>query len=237
MQIKSTTLWLPKDGNSQEEYEDAAYPNVATEEIDCHLFRCAVADGATETSFARLWADLLVRGYADEEALDVTRNKWQKEIPVEDLPWYVEEKASAGAYAALVGLTLLDDGSWHCQATGDSCLIHCRDESMIQSFPLDSADQFNNRPSLICSKASAVTDVDQLELSGNWQTGDRFILLTDAIARWLLSGAEPELKRLWSLEDETDLRLFVGQQRAFTGTDGRPKLHNDDLTIMRLEIK
>ena len=55
MHITGTTLCLPKDGNTKAEYEDAAYPG---NEINYYgeLFRCAVADGATETSFSRLWA-------------------------------------------------------------------------------------------------------------------------------------------------------------------------------------
>jgi hypothetical protein len=237
MHVTGTMLWLPKDGNTPDEYEDAAHPSDAVDDPDCDSFRCAVADGATETSFSRLWAGLLVRGYVEEEPLEVTRKKWHEEIPTEDLPWYAEEKASAGAYAALVGLRVLKDGAWECEAVGDSCMIQTRYDKIILAFPLQSPDQFNNSPALICSKANPATDVEFLKLSGSWEIGDKFFLLTDAIARWIVSGAEAEVNQLWSLENETALRAFVSEQRALIDADGRPKLHNDDLTILRLEIR
>jgi hypothetical protein len=236
MLVTCTTLWLPKDGNADDEYEDAAYPLSFSESASQEKFRCAVADGATETSFSGLWANLLVRGYADEEPLEESRKKWQAEIPTADQPWYVEEKAQAGAYAALVGLSLIADGTWTCEAVGDSCLIHVRDQKIIQSFPLVSAEEFNNRPSLVCSIENAATDVAFSSLVGNWKGGDKFLLLTDAMARWLLGGSEAELSRLCNFETEVDLREFTDEQRALVGDDGRSRLHNDDITIMKVEV-
>src|SRR4051794_1946930 len=126
MLVTCTTLWLPKDGNAQEEYEDAAYPLSFSGTDREQEFRCAVADGATETSFSGLWANLLVRGYVDEEPLEESRKKWQEAIPTANQPWYVEEKAQAGAYSALVGLSVQANGTWSSAAVGDSCLIQIR---------------------------------------------------------------------------------------------------------------
>ena len=50
----------PKLGNSHEEYEDAwAHRHTRTP----GGIRVAVADGATESSFAKLWAALLAQSY------------------------------------------------------------------------------------------------------------------------------------------------------------------------------
>ena len=52
----------PKLGNSLEEYEDAwAHRQTSTG------IRVAVADGATESSFAKLWAVLLAESYVRSE--------------------------------------------------------------------------------------------------------------------------------------------------------------------------
>lgn len=235
MLVTCTTLSLPKDGNTEDEYEDAAYPLVFSETEEQPEFRCAVADGATETSFSGLWANLLVRGYAEAEPLEESRKKWKESIPSDGQPWYVEEKAQAGAYAALVGLSLYAGGTWACEAVGDSCLIHIRKKKILQSFPLASADEFNNRPSLICSIDNSSSNVDFLHLKGNWQAGDKFLLLTDAIARWIL-GKSGELNQVCELESDIDLREFTNQQRAVLGEDGRSSLHNDDITIMKVDV-
>jgi|688.fasta_scaffold697985_1 hypothetical protein len=264
MRVTCTTLSLPKHGNAPDEYEDAAFPLSFDADEDLQEFRCAVADGATETSFSKLWANLLVSGFVDKEPLPDSRKKWQEQIPSTDQPWYVEEKAQSGAYAALACLTLLADSTWSGEAVGDSCLLQIRDDHIIFSFPLKAAEDFNNRPALVCSKEDSSTEIEPKREVSQWQSGDKFLLLTDAIAHWLLgateaeaateSEAETEAKaeaeaeaaesvkaqaavvRLLTLENEEQLLAFATEQRALIGDDGRPKLHNDDITIMKVEI-
>ncbi|RTL43226.1 MAG: hypothetical protein EKK48_10055 [Candidatus Melainabacteria bacterium] len=236
MHVKCTTLWLQKHGNAPGEYEDAAHPTGLIEVTEEDEFRCAVADGATETSFSGLWADLLVQGFVEKESLSESRKKWQEKIPSSDQPWYVEEKAQAGAFAALVGLSLNSDQSWICEAVGDSCLFHVREEKLLLSFPLKSAEEFNNRPSLTCSIEAASTEIETIRLTGDWQNGDKFLLLTDAIARWLLHDFENGVTDLLSLENNEQLSKLAAEQRALPGDDGRPRMHNDDITIMKVEI-
>src|SRR4051812_29570559 len=60
--IRADLLWLPKAGNSVEEYEDA-WATSPDDESSPGQFVCAVTDGATETSFAGLWARLLAEAY------------------------------------------------------------------------------------------------------------------------------------------------------------------------------
>ncbi len=92
MRVSGKLFWLPKNGNSLEEYEDAAYPCDEHFETEAIEFKCAVADGATETSFAGLWAKLLVEGYSEKTALAQLRERWNADVRQKDLPWYAEEK-------------------------------------------------------------------------------------------------------------------------------------------------
>jgi hypothetical protein len=62
MHVLAQPFWLHKIGNAPEEYEDALWPEQLTD-TEGKLFRFAVADGATETSFSGMWADILVRAY------------------------------------------------------------------------------------------------------------------------------------------------------------------------------
>ena len=62
MHVVAEAFWLPKAGNTLEEYEDAFWPRKSIDR-STSMFRCAVADGATETSFSAVWAQTLVRAY------------------------------------------------------------------------------------------------------------------------------------------------------------------------------
>lgn len=236
MEISTATFWLTKDGNSDDEYEDAAYPQDCVEALSCRSFRCAVADGATETSFAGLWAQLLVRGYADAVPLARSQKLWCDEIPTQNLAWYAEEKAQSGAFAALAGLTINADSSFVCEAFGDSCVMHVRDELILTAFPLASADEFNNRPALIGSVDRSISDIEFESYSGTWISGDHFFLLTDALARFLLQQPD-QVKAFIELENQSDMRELAELHRNRIAADGRPFLPNDDLTFIRVIVR
>src|SRR5262245_47644955 len=92
-------LRLPKDGNSDSEYEDAWAANPVGG-------RFAVADGASESAFAGLWARLLVEGFLTarrprdlRDWLGDARGQWSAEVMGLKLPWYVEMKREQGAFA------------------------------------------------------------------------------------------------------------------------------------------
>jgi len=108
----------------------------------------AVADGATEASASRYWARLLAKSWVRSPSasqkhafLDLahrlgerTTEKWGKK----KLPWYAEEKAKAGSYAAFAGVTfdVEDIGlGWRALAIGDCCLIQTRSARPRPSCP------------------------------------------------------------------------------------------------------
>src|SRR3954468_13385292 len=81
---------------------------------------------------------------------------WGRAVAGKPLPWYAEEKARAGAFAALVGLELSrqgneDCGQWSALACGDSCFFQLRSEAVIESFPIARSDEFSNAPLLLGS--------------------------------------------------------------------------------------
>src|SRR5712692_2413403 len=97
---------LPKLGNSAEEYEDAAA-------ADPRCGRFAIADGAAESSFAALWARLLVTGFVAAPPADLgswadflrpLQQRWAAEVGGRPLPWYAEMKLQQGAFATFLGV-------------------------------------------------------------------------------------------------------------------------------------
>ena len=80
MWISTRAFHVPKHGNAESEYEDAFFPPDGSNR-ELPQFRCAVADGASESAFARPWAQLLVRGFGRRQMhLVRLRQLWQKVV-------------------------------------------------------------------------------------------------------------------------------------------------------------
>lgn len=173
-------FWVPKLGNSAEEYEDA----FAFSATNRHL---AIADGATESSFADKWAQALTTQYVTSPPqitssktpfpgwLAPLQQKWREGIDWDNLPWFAEEKAKTGAFATFLGVSIFDPAGsrkqgwferttsffrkhdapskfkWQAVAVGDSCFFQIRQDQMINCFPLSKSSEFNSRPVLLCS--------------------------------------------------------------------------------------
>lgn len=244
MQITTRLLWLPKAGNRREEYEDAAWPARAVQAAG-REFRCAVADGATESAFAGWWARQLVRWYGhgpvDARPLNVQlaaeQQHWLAEVQRTPLPWYAEEKAANGAYAALLGLHLheTEEGrrGWETLAVGDCCLVHLRAEAVLTSFPAADAGYFGNSPYLISSQPqrNAQLAAQTQRAAGTWQPGDQFWLMTDALAHWFLTALAAEAAPAQQLRT-----AVAGPRRGlgawFAGLRHTGALRNDDVTLL-----
>lgn len=127
MRASSIAHWAPKDGSSDEEYEDAwlVVPGVA-DEMDGDWVGVAVADGATESFLARQWASLLVGEFAIASAALLNRKsfadmtlalaaRWpdlvasyvaKREGEGRPVAWYERPGLAKGAFATLLALQM-----------------------------------------------------------------------------------------------------------------------------------
>lgn len=246
MILAAQTFWLPKMGNSPDDYEDA----FATNERG---LRFALSDGATESSFSASWAQDLVAQFVKEATvipvqeldwqawLEPIQAKWRARIKWHELPWFATDKAREGAFSTLLGLEFqqspeeaADAGSlhWRAVAAGDSCLFQLRAGKLLTAFPLSNSQQFNNRPVLLASNPESNRKFAETIRStppSRACTGDQFFLATDALADWFLrqheAGKQPavELARLTSQEHFAE---WTVRQRK----DGQ--MRNDDVTLV-----
>src|SRR5262249_35104807 len=154
---KQSTTWdlqlrqllLPKLDQEASECEDAIA-------VDAQTCRFAVSDGATEAFDARQWAERLAQHWVQRKAT-LTAAEFREWVAAEGrelhdswngltLSWYSEEKARKGSFAALVGVELDlkgDSPSWKAIALGDTCLLHCRQTTLVKSLPLTRSESFN----------------------------------------------------------------------------------------------
>ena len=252
MPLKPPKTWrLSKEGNRPEECEDAfrvVYPSGA----GAGIVRAAVCDGATESAFAREWAEILADAFVDQP-LDLSgmtegslktwlkrgQEEWHEGIPWDQIPWHGEAKARAGAFATLLGLTIGADLAnprqpwWQAVAVGDSCLFVVRNDRLLLSFPLEDAGQFDNNPALVCSNpanSQGLWEGVRLQ-SGECSPGDRFILASDALAAWFLASYAAGEKP-W----ETLLELDASERDAWVGEQRSERLmRNDDTTLVIID--
>jgi Protein phosphatase 2C len=244
---------VQKAGNEPEEFEDAFFPRRVVDGAAAAGARFAVADGATESSFARLWASILVRLHgrvgltADTlpGALPRWQGYWLGRVGRRALPWYAEEKVRQGAFTAFAGLTIGGPVGgdrrrirWEAVAVGDSCLVQVRDDAVLAVFPLTSSAELNDRPVLISSNpvANARLEDHIRRTDGDCRADDAFYLMTDALAGWFLRALE-DGERPWhvlrdlSTEDEAaPFGPWIDELRSTR------RIRNDDVTLLRVTL-
>jgi hypothetical protein len=233
---------LVKAGNEPADYEDAFAADAARA-------RFAVADGASEASFAAAWARLLVEGFVAarrpwrEDWLAPARRRWSAEIDGLPLPWYAEAKRDQGAFATLLGVAFRRPeagrrGTWRALAVGDTCLFHTRAGRMLTSFPLTRAADFGNEPPLLGSRlGGGERNGEREQASGRWRPRDRFLLMTDALAQWFLRqcerGADPTPEVAGLLAEPDAQAAFPGWAEERRREHG---LRNDDVTLLVIDL-
>ena len=219
---------LPRAESGPDGGEDAARVR-----SDAWPVRAAVADGATESVYAGLWADLLVDTFVEvgpdpqalPAAVQARQAEWRTAVQerAAEQPWYVQAKAEEGAFATGLVFSVHDDGTWAAASIGDCCLFHLRGET-VQAWPTDDPEAYTNRPALIPSRgADRIPTPDTT--TGRWAPGDTFLLATDAVAAWLLRAGPRSV-----LEADASFEATVETARADA------TLRNDDATLLILEL-
>jgi hypothetical protein len=258
MRISTMTFWAQKAGSRIDEYEDASWPSKPLNTSQGCSFRFAVADGATESSYAKIWAKQLVRAFcigkldADSilDYLPSLQHRWSvivnKRVTAQGrpIPWYVEEKVRDGAFAAILGLSIDEDspgyryGNWRAIAIGDSCVVHMRGDQVLTRFPLDNSTSFSNHPKLLSSNPARNESVlKHLRIvESTWKSEDTFYLMTDALACWFMKELEvgqTPWTVLRSLEPNSQIEFFRDWVDELCASKA---MRNDDVTLLRVSI-
>ena len=248
-------FWLPKEGNYPEEYEDASrvvYPQRIGASGQ-RTARAVVSDGASESAFAREWANVLAEAFISRppemccptkdsmcDWMALAQEEWNAGIPWDRIPWHGVAKARDGAFATLLGLTVAAKAGnsrrlfWRAVAVGDSCLFVVREDRLWLSFPLEDAAKFDNSPNLICSNPDNAGSLweNVHRTCGECGAGDSFILTSDALACWFLERSA-EGEKPW----ETLLALDASAWASWVEEQRHSGLmRNDDTTLVIMRV-
>ena len=244
--LQSQQFLLPKEGHTLAECEDAVSVNALG-------LSYAVTDGATEAFDARRWARRLAESWVEVKPsppvsvadFGVWAGAEGEELHAAwetlTLPWYAEEKRRGGSFAAFVGLHFAAEGrrlSWRAIAVGDSCLIQRRNCELRAALPLAEHQDFNSRPVLVPSRAELMKSALDRAVTGagEAESGDIFLLLSDAVAAWffeLAAAHHPLIAEFDSLlaasENEALADLLRRERQA-------KRLKDDDVAIIRIAV-
>jgi hypothetical protein len=244
--IETQHFLLQKEDCAPAECEDAISINAGS-------WRYALADGATEGFDSRSWAQRLVDAWTEADPAPLTNELFRQWVEEQGqqlhaswadraLPWYAEEKARQGSYAAFVGLELRTDKDalrWQAIALGDSCMIQRRGGEVFRALPISDSSLFNSSPRLVPSLRSLQeTALPHAVVDGGLaERGDVFLLLSDAGAAWYLKLSQ-ERK---AVAEEFDARLAASDTGAllelFRRERQAKRIINDDIAILRIAIE
>lgn len=196
---------IPKAGSGEIENEDAIAVHPWRRVQKLTRLRCAIADGATQASFSRLWANILVENAIKSNltpSLKKTKllmnnsyEKWQSNIERIKLPWFAVEKAEKGAYSSFLWVSINSTvkgiyANLSAVSVGDSELIIVRSNDLFRAHPLNSSIEFNSSPMLISSKKEKNSNLKLNTIREKVVAGDDIILVTDSLAKYLLTQFE-----------------------------------------------
>jgi hypothetical protein len=223
-------VWTaPKRGLTPEENEDATAGRIL-----------AVADGATEAFASRVWARLLVEQFEAPDVgeivdlsawfwrrVEAARDAWEVWRGGQELAWNEALAAARGSAAAIAVLVAEPRaGRFRGIAVGDVCAVRLHAGAEPFVWPHTSAGDFTTHPPLIGTHSRGQREVASFTME--YQRGDRWLLLTDALAAWALrraEGAESVWEDLAGIRNEEAWQDFVQSARAVG-------MKNDDTTLV-----
>ncbi|MBO1070766.1 MAG: protein phosphatase 2C family protein [Dolichospermum sp. DEX189] len=218
----------------------------------------AIADGASQSFYPSIWAELLVKHFC--QTPEINQDNWQDWLQPIQEKWFaeVEErviKARAenspvwvtnqnrfnfreSAASTFIGLQFIGD-LVEVSIIGDSCLFVVEDDKLIQAYLLDNSTKFNNLPEYFASRSKDNNFSPQcfnLHLIQKKSTNNLyFILATDSLSEYIFKCVEQKnniFRTLIGISSDSEFEKFVISARNSENI----KMKNDDVTLLILSI-
>lgn len=247
MDFKVQVFQISKLGTEPDKCQDAIFYNP-------HGRLFAIADGATDSAFQRLWAGLLVKGFVSHPPsfskpsnvkewfggwLKAQQETWNNSIPWDTIKYHGQIKAkTTGGLATFLGIYFFSDRPvWKGISFGDCNLFHFLDRGryLFDYKPLISPEQFNSNPVALSSidHRPGVMLQHMMEIGGEYHEGDVIFLTTDALALWLLEELESDRcswDKLLNFQTPGEFEVFIDKLRK------NKEIRNDDTSLVIIEI-
>ena len=162
-------------------------------------------------------------------------------VVADALSWSQQAAYERGSFATLLGVHMPESAeAVEVVAIGDSVAFHLRNGDLIATFPYSSAQEFDQRPTLLSTLApknsfleGAQTGTRPRNEAWSVRPGDVLLLLTDAVAEWVLRERSEDSSAttvLSNVRSEVDFQQLVATLRE------QKRMRCDDATAVRLVI-
>ncbi|MEA5595734.1 protein phosphatase 2C domain-containing protein [Rivularia sp. UHCC 0363] len=236
---------IQKKGLSEAECEDKN----ALSKNSLNL-RVAVADGATESLFSDVWADILVNNYVEKGAdffqfseLESANQKFVQKTSQQILgmpetrQWFMYEKLERGTHATLAAVEFSSSlERVQILTVGDSCVFWCNGNAdEVNMLPELSPEDFGSFPASICHLSKTWQSLEQkiVRKEVTFQNTLQMILCTDALACWLVTKLKSQpsnWERLFQISDDSSFTNFIETLRE------QNNIRNDDVTAVLIDV-
>ena len=218
----------------------------------------AIADGASQSFYPNIWAELLVNNFCQNPEINLKnwqtwlapiQNEWLQEVEqrvtkaeTEKRPVWVTNKNRLNfreaATSTFIGLQFLDD-QVKVSIVGDSCLFILKGNELKQTYLLKSSKDFNDRPAYFASypkNNQCVPSFFDIPLdSKKSQDCFYFILATDALSEYIFQCREQGtniFNTLLKISSQEEFEKFVAEVRNAENI----RMKNDDVTLISLSL-
>ncbi|BDM83789.1 protein phosphatase 2C domain-containing protein [Acaryochloris marina] len=232
---------IPKEGETQENNQDAAFCNDNGTLL-------AIADGVSSSLFSKEWAQIITKEFCKNSYVslkDLCENwycwlhplqeNWRSFYlsKVSSLPWYAKgsihkDHGSATFLGLKIYKCISGKGYWEAISIGDSCLFQIYPQAKrINSYPQMKSNEFNS----ISRCASSLPEYNSCLpyfWSGEYNQDDYFVLATDAIAQWIVKSLETQSfnEDILRIKSNEKFSKYIFDLRF------RKEIHNDDTSIV-----
>lgn len=207
----------------------------------------ALSDGMSQSIFQKYWAEILVKTYTDDSNwipnLEEVRKLYplwkrkveeviqiQKESDCKTV-WRAERSLREGysAGATFLGIRF-HDHNWECHVLGDSCLIHIRNNKIIDIITSENVSEFDSYPDYYDSNPQKAGKGEIAKRHGELLQDDVVLLVSDPFSDFLFKkrGSKEEpviIEQLLSIKSHTEFEEIVREWRKMG-------MNNDDSTLI-----
>ena len=173
-------------------------------------------------------------------ALEAPQTVWSQWVSQQEILPFDRKNVQVGAAATVAGLVLRDDRRgferqrrWAALLIGDSCLARITRKRLRFFGPYTRSTDFSTRVPLVCSRPRPRKECPDAwrTVAGDWEIGDSFLLMTDAVSKWWLQ--EYERRRRVELFENLSRAQF---QEWVYAEQRQNRLNIDDVTVHRISV-
>lgn len=229
--------------------KESAFPNDTEDmlEIANDNSRIVISDGASESFDSKTWAQIITSRFIKQAELsqgwlDDAIAEYAARYNLASLSWSKQAAFARGSFATLLAVDH-SSGTDTIKLTcvGDSLAIFLDGEQLLESFPYAQAEDFQQRPELVCTNPLSNAFVSLEEFPTKYQKlwslqgkiNPIILCMTDALGEWALrhsQESDPRWQQLAQIRDVTELEELVIQERE------AKSLRVDDTTLVSISF-